>query len=185
MPVTDWGWLLWNLISGLMSDLWNHTAIHIRGRRICTFTYFPGDLHGHPGLGTTATGCSLSPKLTRKVNSGESEHRWVPFSFLFLINFLFCIRVEPIHNAVVTSGEQWRDSAIHLHGSTLPQTPLPSRLPQNIEQSSLCSSVGPCWLSILNIELLSSFWPQGLCMAVPSSSSSCACPALTHTFVLS
>ena len=28
----------------------------------------------------------------------------------------------------------------------LPQTPLPSRLPRNIEQSSLCYTVGPCWL---------------------------------------
>ena len=31
-----------------------------------------------------------------------------------------------------------------------PQTPLPPRLPHNIEQSSLCYTVGPCWLSILN-----------------------------------
>ena len=28
----------------------------------------------------------------------------------------------------------------------LPQTPLPSRLPRNMEQSSLCYTVGPCWL---------------------------------------
>ena len=33
----------------------------------------------------------------------------------------------------------------------LPQTPLPSRLPHKIEQSSLCYTVGPYWLSILNI----------------------------------
>ena len=33
----------------------------------------------------------------------------------------------------------------------LPQAPLPSRLPHNIEQSSLCCTVGPCCLSILNI----------------------------------
>ena len=35
--------------------------------------------------------------------------------------------------------------------SILPQTPLPSRPPHNIEQSSLCCMVGPCSLSILNI----------------------------------
>ena len=29
-----------------------------------------------------------------------------------------------------------------------PQTSLPSRLPRNIEQSSLSYTVGPCWLSI-------------------------------------
>ena len=31
-----------------------------------------------------------------------------------------------------------------------PPTPLPSRLP-HIEQSTLCYTLGPCWLSILNI----------------------------------
>ena len=35
--------------------------------------------------------------------------------------------------------------------SILPQTPLPSRLPHNVDQSSLCYTVRPCWLSILNI----------------------------------
>ena len=40
------------------------------------------------------------------------------------------------------------DSAIHVHVSILSPTPLPSRLPRNIEQSSLCYTVDP-WLSIL------------------------------------
>ena len=52
---------------------------------------------------------------------------------------------------MVVSGGQQRDWAIHTHVSILPQTPLPSRLPHNIERSSLCDTVGPCWLSILNI----------------------------------
>ena len=51
---------------------------------------------------------------------------------------------------IVSSGQQ-RDSAIPIHVSILPKTPLPSRLQCNIEQSSLCYTVGPCWLSILNI----------------------------------
>jgi len=34
---------------------------------------------------------------------------------------------------VIVSDEQGRDSGIHIHVSILPQTPLPSRLPQNIE----------------------------------------------------
>ena len=38
---------------------------------------------------------------------------------------------------VIVSGGQQRDSAIHSHVSILPQTPRPSRLPHNIEQSSL------------------------------------------------
>ena len=37
---------------------------------------------------------------------------------------------------------------IHIHVSILPQTPLPSRL-HNIEQSSMCYTVGTCWLYIL------------------------------------
>ena len=36
-------------------------------------------------------------------------------------------------NVVIVSGEQWRDSAEHIHVSILPQTPLLSRLPHNTE----------------------------------------------------
>ena len=57
----------------------------------------------------------------------------------------------PINNVVIVSSEQQRDSAIHIHVSILLQTPLPSRLPHNTEQSSLCSTAGPCLWSILNI----------------------------------
>ena len=39
----------------------------------------------------------------------------------------------------------------HIHVFIQLQTPLPSRLPDNIEKSSLCYTVGACWLSILNI----------------------------------
>ena len=38
-----------------------------------------------------------------------------------------------------------------------PQIPLPSRLSHNIEQSPMCYTVGPCWLSILNIEVCNFF----------------------------
>ena len=37
-----------------------------------------------------------------------------------------------------------------------PPTPLPSRLPHNIEQSSMCYTVDPCWLSILNLAMCTS-----------------------------
>ena len=56
-----------------------------------------------------------------------------------------------MHNFVIVSGGQQRDLAISIHVSNPPQIPLPSRLPHNIEQSSLCYTIGPCWLSILNI----------------------------------
>ena len=38
---------------------------------------------------------------------------------------------------------------IHKHVSILPQTPLPSRLPYNIEQSSLCWTVVPCAIQLV------------------------------------
>ena len=50
---------------------------------------------------------------------------------------------------MIVSGAQQSDSAVHKHVSRLPHTALPSRLPRNIEQSSLCCTVGPCWVSIL------------------------------------
>ena len=59
-----------------------------------------------------------------------------------------------INNIVIVSGRQQRDSAIHLYVSILPQSLFPSRLPHTIEQSSLCYTVHPCWLSILNIAVL-------------------------------
>ena len=39
----------------------------------------------------------------------------------------------PAHNVVIVLGGQQRDSAIYVHVSILPQTPLPSRVPHNIE----------------------------------------------------
>ena len=66
------------------------------------------------------------------------------------INVLFCMGVQLINNVIV-SGGQGRDSALHIHESILPQTPLPSRVPHNIGRSSICSIVGPCWLCILHL----------------------------------
>ena len=54
---------------------------------------------------------------------------------------------------MIVSGEQRKDSAIHICIPILPQTPLPPRLPHNIEQSSLYYTVDLCWLSILNISV--------------------------------
>ena len=55
-----------------------------------------------------------------------------------------------MNNVVIVSSEQRRGSAIQIHASVLPQTPLPSRLPHNSELRSMCWTVAPCWLSILN-----------------------------------
>ena len=48
----------------------------------------------------------------------------------------------PINKVVIVSGGQQRDWALHIHVSILPQTPLPSRLPYDVEQSSLCYMQG-------------------------------------------
>ena len=53
-----------------------------------------------------------------------------------------------INNVVIVSGGQQKDSAVHTDASILPQTPLPSRLSHNIEQSFICYIVVPCCLSI-------------------------------------
>ena len=55
-----------------------------------------------------------------------------------------------INNVVLVSGVQQSDSLIHIHISILSQILFPFRLLQNIEQHSLCYTVGPCWSSILN-----------------------------------
>ena len=60
--------------------------------------------------------------------------------------FLFCIGVLLINNVMVVSGEQQKDSAVHIHTAVLPQTPHPSRLPHNIQQSPMCYIVRTCWL---------------------------------------
>ena len=58
-----------------------------------------------------------------------------------------------INNVVLVSGVQQSNSVtyIYIYIYILYQILLPRRLLQNIVQSSLCYTVGPCWLSILNI----------------------------------
>ena len=61
-----------------------------------------------------------------------------------------------MNNVGIVSGGQQRDSAVYIHVTILLQASLPSRLPHNIEQSSLCYTIGPCWLFILNIAVWTS-----------------------------
>ena len=78
---------------------------------------------------------------------------------LILYLYIVFYSVQPINNVVIVSGEQWRDSAIHIHVSIFPQTPLPSRLPRNIEKSSMCYIYSRSLLAIiLNIALSESLW---------------------------
>ena len=46
-----------------------------------------------------------------------------PMGFLFIFSFFFYIGVQPIDNMIV-SGEQWRESAVHIPVFSLPQTPI-------------------------------------------------------------
>ena len=55
-----------------------------------------------------------------------------------------------INNVVMVLGGQQRDSAIGIHVSILPQTPLQSRLLCDTGQRSLRCPAGPCWFSMLN-----------------------------------
>ena len=59
-----------------------------------------------------------------------------------------------INNVVLVSGVQQSDSVIHIHVSILFQILFPFRLLQNMEQSSLCYTVGPCWLFFLKYKFL-------------------------------
>jgi len=62
----------------------------------------------------------------------------------YYIFFFFCTGTKPIN--MIVSGEQLKYSFIHIHVYILSKTLLLSRLPHNIEQSSVCDTVGPCWL---------------------------------------
>ena len=55
-------------------------------------------------------------------------------SFFCFLNYLFCTGIQLTNNAVIVSGEQQKDWAIHTRVCILPK--LPSRLPHSTEQSS-------------------------------------------------
>ena len=125
---------------------------------------YPGEGNGNPlqdscleksmarrAWWVTVHGVTKTEQLNKALTYTLSFTKQVTLLYFFFFNFLFYIGVQPINNVVIVSGEHQRDSAICIHVSILPSTPLLSRLPHNIEQSSLCYTVDPCWLSILNI----------------------------------
>ena len=70
--------------------------------------------------------------------------------FFFFLTFYFVLGYSHLANNVeVVSGEQQSDSAIHTRVSILPQTPLPIRLPHDIELNSMCCPVKSTWFIIL------------------------------------
>ena len=90
---------------------------------------------------------------------------WTPLSSLweFFVpfqTFYFVWGVEPVNNVMIVLGESRRDSPLCRHVSILPQTPLSSRLPHNIEQFPVLYS-----RSLLFI----CFKYSGLYMSIPNS----------------
>ena len=91
------------------------------------------------------------PHITNQWLCSSHSSLYIHTVIFFFLNFFFGMGVQPVNSVLIFSGGQQRESDRRTHVSILPQTPFPSRLPHNIEQSSLCCAVGPCWLSISNI----------------------------------
>ena len=104
--------------------------------------FWPGEFHGQRNWQATVHGVTKSQTWLSHSLS---------FSLFLSLSLSHTHTHTHVHIVVIASAEQWRDSAIHNYVSILSQTPLPSRLPCNTEQISLCRTVGPCWSSILNI----------------------------------
>ena len=91
------------------------------------------------------------------VRRGLEESRSRYFLIYLLCNYswtyLFFDSVFVSHRSRVefVSDAQQSDSVIAMQVSILYQIFLPFRLLQNIGPHSRCSTIGPCWLSILNI----------------------------------
>ena len=63
-------------------------------------------------------------------------------SFMLYFFKLFILYWGIADNRVlIVSGEQQRDSVIHIHVSIVPQTPLPYRLRHNNDQNSICYTI--------------------------------------------
>ena len=82
---------------------------------------------------------------------GVFVHLVFGFNLLLLIFGLYW--VELINSVLLVSGTQQSKSVIHIHVSIL-QLFFLFRFLQSIEQSSLCYTIGPFWLSILNRAVL-------------------------------
>ena len=92
----------------------------------------PGGGHGNPLQYSCLE--NLMDRRVRQTTVYSITKSWTPLKQL---------NTEPINNVVIVASGQQRDSAIRMHLSILPQTPLPSGLPHSIKQSSLCYAAGP------------------------------------------
>ena len=90
--------------------------------------------------------CQSSLMTSRYPFTPFRHHPVGPFLF-FLRNFLFYIEVQLIYNLLLVSSVQKSGSFICLHIPFLSHILLPYWLLQNIDQNSLCYTVGSCCLS--------------------------------------
>ena len=90
--------------------------------------------------------CRSSLMTSRHPLTPFRPHPVGPFLF-FLKNFLFYIGVQLIYNFLLVSSVQKSGSVIHLRIPFLSRVLFPYWLLQNIDQNSLCYTVGPCSLS--------------------------------------
>ena len=72
-----------------------------------------------------------------------------------------------MNNVVIVSGGQQKDSAIQIHVTILLQTLLPTSLPHNIEQSSMCYTVGPSGLSHFKYSSVNMSIPNSVLISIP------------------
>ena len=129
-------------------DPWQSSAASVGINWLNLRGFYLVMLFGDPAM---ATGChNVTPDnrgyLMNSLLKKCSLIDWSIDSFFFLI-FLSNWAIVDLQCCV--SGVQQSDSVIHI--SILFQILFPFGLLQNTEQSSLCYTVGPCWLSILNI----------------------------------
>ena len=103
-----------------------------------------------PGSGQSMIGIILLCNRESLSSFGNAQY-WPFVKTLKQISIKNIIGVQVIYNIVLVSSVQQSESAICIYKATLFQILFPSRLLQNMEQSSLCYTVGPCQLSVLQM----------------------------------
>ena len=98
-----------------------------------------------------ASGDTFGKTVLKRTKSRVMQQHSLSWVLYLKKFFLFYTGAQLINNVVLESGIQQSDSVIHTRASILFQIIFPFSLLQNIEQHSLCYTVGPCWLTVLNI----------------------------------
>ena len=98
-----------------------------------------------------ASGDTFGKTVLKRTKSRVMQQHSLSWVLYLKKLFLFYTGAQLINNVVLESGVQQSDSVIHTRASILFQIIFPFSLFQNIEQHSLCYTVGPCWLTVLNI----------------------------------